>query len=249
MYKRHSESLGLSRRAWKSDQSVVVDSTHRRRILIRLTPAHPDQTGARLKTPLRVLLPVYNAQHRLAEGVTEILEVLPEFADRFELVIIDDGSSDDTAETARALAAQFPQVNVIRHPVRLGLGEAIQTGLDEAASEIILFGNGAYELDLEDLRTLWRLRDTERDLVRGADRRLAPGNKAANPRNGLKLPLSKVPQQLGFQMIHRSTFDELRLSQAIDAIARIDQSAPVLPAVKANRPNFLDRVKRLALGE
>ncbi len=223
--------------------------THRRRVLIALTPAHPDQIGARLKTPLRVLLPVYNAQHRLAEGVTEILEVLPEFADRFELVIIDDGSSDDTAETARALAAQFPQVGVIRHPVRLGLGEAIQTGLDEAAAEIILFGNGAYELDLDDLRTLWRLRDTERDLVRSADRRLAPKKGSSKPASGLKLPLAKLPQQLGFQMIHRSTFDELRLSQAIDAIARIDRSAPALPAVKAKRPNFLDHVKRLALGE
>ncbi len=202
-----------------------------------------------MKTPLRVLLPVYNAQHRLAEGVTSVLEVLPEFADRFELVIIDDGSTDDTADTARSLAAQFPQVSVIRHPLRLGLGEAIQTGLDEAAAEIILFGNGAYELDLDDLRTLWRLRDTQRETAQ-ADRLLAaPGRKATRQRAGLKLPLSKLPQQLGFQMIHRSTFDELRLSQAIDAIARIDRTTPVTPASKTSRPNFLDRVKRLALGE
>ncbi|MEX2112803.1 MAG: glycosyltransferase family 2 protein [Pirellulales bacterium] len=202
-----------------------------------------------MKTPLRVLLPVYNAEHRLPEGVVSVLEVLPEFADRFELVIIDDGSTDDTAETARSLAAQFPQVSVIRHPVRLGLGEAIQTGLDEAAAEIILFGNGAYELDLDDLRTLWRLRDTERETTQAARLLASPGKKTTRPRAGLKLPLSKLPQQLGFQMIHRSTFDELRLSQAIDAIARIDRTTPVAPSGKTNRPNFLDRVKRLALGE
>jgi glycosyltransferase involved in cell wall biosynthesis len=201
-----------------------------------------------LKTPLRVLLPVYNAQHRLAEVVAQVLEVLPEFADRFELVIIDDGSTDDTAEAARAAAAQFPQVSVIRHPVRLGLGEAIQTGLDEAAAEIILFGNGAYELDLDDLRTLWRLRDTEREMAQTAKAMASGGKKPQRPRQG-KLPLSKLPQQLGFQMIQRATFDELRLSQAIDAIARIDQSMPSVPASRTGRPNFLDRVKRLALGE
>ena len=202
-----------------------------------------------MKTPLRVLLPVYNAQQRLAEVVAHVLEVLPEFADRFELVIIDDGSTDETAETARAVAAQFPQVSVIRHPVRLGLGEAIQTGLDEAAAEIILFGNGAYELDLDDLRTLWRLRDTEREMAQTAKVMASAGKKVLRARQGTKLPLAKLPQQLGFQMIQRATFDELRLTQAIDAIARIDQSSPVLPNSKTNRPNFLDRVKRLALGE
>ena len=54
---------------------------------------------------LSVLLPVYNAQGKLEADVTEILEVLSEAARRFELCILDDGSTDDTADVARLLAA------------------------------------------------------------------------------------------------------------------------------------------------
>ena len=45
------------------------------------------------------------------------------------------------------------------------------------------------------------------------------------------------------------TLRHVKLNDTADAIARIDQSNPVLPSSKTNRPNFLDRVKRLALGE
>jgi glycosyltransferase involved in cell wall biosynthesis len=115
-----------------------------------------------LNTALSVLLPVFNAQQSLETGVTEILELLPELSPRFELCILDDGSTDDTAEFARDLAARYPQIVVIRHPVRLGLAEAIQTGLDHTQGEVVLIGNEDYQLEPDDLRTLWQLRDTQR---------------------------------------------------------------------------------------
>ncbi|HEV3138844.1 MAG TPA: glycosyltransferase family 2 protein, partial [Pirellulales bacterium] len=115
-----------------------------------------------MNTTLCVLLPVYNAQPTLELGITEILERLSELADRFELCIVDDGSIDDTADVARDLAARYPQICVIRHPVRLGLAEAIQTGLDHTHGEIIWVGDEDYNLEPDDLRTLWQLRDTQR---------------------------------------------------------------------------------------
>ena len=63
-----------------------------------------------MKPSVTVLLPVYNAQHRLERQVAEILDVLPELTSRFELMIIDDGSTDDSFEVARHLALKYPQV-------------------------------------------------------------------------------------------------------------------------------------------
>ncbi len=187
-----------------------------------------------MKSPLCVLLPVYNAQHGLAGGVANILEVLPELSDRFELAIVDDGSEDDTADVALELAARFPQVRVVRHPIRLGLAEAIQTGLDQANAEIILIGNDAYQFDVEDLRTLWRLRDTQREMT---------------PPVGAKLPLDRLAQQLGFQTIRRATFDDLRLTQTMHSIARIDVESRMGIPAGSRQPNFLDRLKRFTASE
>ena len=115
---------------------------------------------------LCVLLPVYNAHHSLESSVSELLEVLPELTESFELCILDDGSTDDTAEVARELAARYPQITLVRHPVRLGLAETIQTALDNTRGEIVLVGDEDYCLDPDDLRTLWQLRDSQRRLGR-----------------------------------------------------------------------------------
>ncbi len=197
-----------------------------------------------MNTPLSVLLPVYNAQQRLARGINEILDALPVWAERFELIIVDDGSTDDTADVALELAARFPQIRVVRHPVRLGLSEAVQTGLDEADAEVILVGNDTYELDLDDLRALWQVRDAQRE-------RTQRGESSTARRvdmDGSGMSLTRLAQQLGFQMIERATFDQLRLAHAADAIGRIDSIGAAMSSEGTMAPNFLERVKRLALG-
>ena len=197
-----------------------------------------------MKSPLCVLLPVYNAQHGLAGGLSHILEVLPEWSDRFELVIVDDGSEDDTAEIAREAAARFPQVRLLRHPIHLGLAETIQTGLDQSRAEHILIGNDGYQFDVEDLRTLWRLRDAQREMPQPL---LAPAAMHDPP--ATKPPLQRVVHQLGFQLIRRATFDDLRLAQAADTIARIDVECRAGRHPASPQPNFVERLKRFTAHE
>jgi hypothetical protein len=162
------------------------------------------------------LLPVYNAQANLEAAVNEILELAAEAPGRFELVILDDGSTDETALVARELAAQYPQVRLLRHPVRLGLAEAIQTGLDNLAGPIVLVEDGTYSLDGDDSDTLAELR---------ADRP-ARGSKAPATPPWLKNLLARTPQKavsrLRFQLLSRQAFERLRLEQAAGGMARID---------------------------
>lgn len=166
-----------------------------------------------------VLLPVYNAQRSLEATVAEILEVVSQWTGQFELAILDDGSTDETAEVARELAARYPQVRVIRHPLRLGLAEAIQTGLDHMPGEIILVGDEDYRLDPDDLRTLWQLRDAEWRM----------GGQHARPQAGepwMKKLLATKPRatdmRRGFQPISRQAFERFRTRQAADMMRCVE---------------------------
>lgn len=186
-------------------------------------------------SPLCVLFPVYNAQENLEAGVAEILDVLAELAGRFQLCILDDGSTDDTADVARTLAARYPQVRVLRHPVRLGLSEAIQTGLDHTQGEIILVGDEDYCLDPDDLRTLWELRDKQWRLSR------ADALPATNP--AVERLLAWRPRtagaRRGFQFLSRKAFEKCRLKQAIDMVHRLDIGWHRSGATDG--PNFLQK--------
>ena len=168
-----------------------------------------------------VLMPVHNAQRSLEADVAEILEVLWELAGRFELVILDDGSSDETAEVARELAARYPQIRLIRHPLRLGLAEAIQTGLDHLHGEILLVGDEDYCLDSDDLRTLWKLRDAQWRTSRQTGSAAVPWMEKL-----LAWRSRSADARRGFQRVSRQAFEQLRMRQAVDLIGRVDAPQP-----------------------
>jgi cellulose synthase/poly-beta-1,6-N-acetylglucosamine synthase-like glycosyltransferase len=97
----------------------------------------PLPKGMPLERSLTVLLPVRNVQSTLAVTVQEILEVVSDLAGRFELVIIDDGSTDATSEVAAELTCCYPQVRAVFHTKPLGRDMAIRTGLQQSSGEVI----------------------------------------------------------------------------------------------------------------
>lgn len=99
-----------------------------------------------MERSLTVLLPVHNAQATLAATVAEMLELISELAERFELIIIDDGSVDATCEIADDLACRYPQVRAVRHGQPLGRDEAIRTGLRHGAGQWVVLGDELGEL-------------------------------------------------------------------------------------------------------
>jgi dolichol-phosphate mannosyltransferase len=77
---------------------------------------------------IHVLLPAYNEQEALGAVIDGVARTLADGA--YRVWVVDDGSSDGTAEAARARAAQGLQVILLRHPQNRGLGAAFRTGLD-----------------------------------------------------------------------------------------------------------------------
>jgi len=131
---------------------------------------------------LSVFLPVYCEERNIEKAARSVLKVLYEMklAD-FELIIIDDGSEDSTAEIADRLAAEDEKVRVIRHPGNLGYGAALRTGYKEARMEYVFYTDGDNQYEMEDLKKFVALLPYT-DAVVGfrADKKYSAGRRASS---------------------------------------------------------------------
>jgi len=109
--------------------------------------------GARLPA-LSYFFPAHNEAANLRGLVEEALETLPGLADAFEIVIVDDGSKDDTPAIADELAAAHPEVRAVHHPVNLGYGAALRSGFAAASHDHLAFTDGDRQFKVADLGTL-----------------------------------------------------------------------------------------------
>ena len=104
---------------------------------------------------LSYFFPAHNEEANLAGLVEEALATLPQLAETFEIIAVDDGSRDATATVAQALADQHPDVvRLVRHPVNLGYGSALRSGFGAARYELIAFTDGDRQFRVEDIGRL-----------------------------------------------------------------------------------------------
>jgi len=101
-------------------------------------------------TTLSVVIPALNEENGIKEIMDRVLGVRDELkeinVDTLELLVVDDGSTDDTAKIAREIAASTENVWVISHPHNRGYGAALKTGFEQANGEYVGFldADGTY---------------------------------------------------------------------------------------------------------
>lgn len=99
---------------------------------------------------LTIVIPAYNEAHRLAEGMKRLDAAVDSGAvdlGRTEVVVVDDGSTDGTADQARKLLAPYPHHRVIRCPVNQGKGAAVRVGLHHAGGACTAFMDADMAID------------------------------------------------------------------------------------------------------
>ena len=105
---------------------------------------------------LSVVVPVHNAQRNLSQRIGRLLEVLPDLAAKFEVLIVDDGSTDQTEEVALELSYQYPQVSVTRHNEQLGIEASARTGAAHTTGDIVIVHAGQEPVNASQLRRIWQ---------------------------------------------------------------------------------------------
>lgn len=108
---------------------------------------------------LSIFFPVYNDERTIVTVTEKALAICETITNKFEVIIVDDGSPDRSGELADQLAAKHEAVRVVHHETNKGYGAAVRTGLHESRYEWVCFTDGDDEYDLHDVEKLWRLRD------------------------------------------------------------------------------------------
>jgi glycosyltransferase involved in cell wall biosynthesis len=116
---------------------------------------------------LSIFFPAYNDAGTIASMVIRALKAASVLTPDFEIIVIDDGSADSTAEIADELARTYPQVRAVHHPTNRDYGAALQTGFRSATKELIFYTDGDAQYDPGELASLWEKMSPEVDLVNG----------------------------------------------------------------------------------
>lgn len=103
---------------------------------------------------LSYFFPAHNEAANLRGLVEEALVTLPDLADAFEVVIVDDGSRDATPHIADELAATDSRVRVVHHAKNLGYGAALRSGFGAARHDLLAFTDGDRQFRVADLGRL-----------------------------------------------------------------------------------------------
>ena len=193
---------------------------------------------------LTILLPVHNAQGTLARQITTLLDFLPEISTEFEILIVDDASTDSTEDVALDLARRFPQVRVLRQSQRRGHQRAIEAGLARTSGEIVFINDPGTQLKEAELLRLWRLKDDPELVMARAKVQAGHLDQHLMSRlmtwgEALKQPNS--PPNGSIQMLRRSAVETLAKTENPTEEIAIDRNG-MTEAVRLVRQNHAGRV-------
>jgi glycosyltransferase involved in cell wall biosynthesis len=116
---------------------------------------------------LSVVLPAYNEEDNVVPVVEQALECLERVAEDWEVIVVDDGSTDGTATVLSDLVATHPEVRGIRFRRNLGKSAALQVGFTRAEGEVLVCMDADGQDDPAEVRNLLARLDEGADLVTG----------------------------------------------------------------------------------
>ena len=103
---------------------------------------------------LSIVMPAYNEEANVGRAIDAAREAVRRFADDFEIVIVDDGSRDRTAERVAEAAKADPRVRLISFPENRGFGAAVKTGLKAAEKPLVFYTDSDLQFDLAQIGDL-----------------------------------------------------------------------------------------------
>jgi glycosyltransferase involved in cell wall biosynthesis len=186
---------------------------------------------------------VFNEETTLAVRLEGVLELLPELTSRFEILVIDNGSTDLTSDLADELAREYPQLKVFRLSRHQSAEAVLQTAFDRARGDILLLLQPGQAASPAQIRRSWQAAVAE----------LTP-TTAGPPSASLAERLSRwgraVATEQGVAASGEPSVQILRRGEPISVRVSTANVQPSLAAVSVPRPaSFLEHLRGLALGK
>lgn len=202
---------------------------------------------------LTIVLPVHNCESRLSQNVEQMLELASDLTTRFSILIVDDGSTDDTSTVAQELAMRYPQVTIRRQRQQTGLGPIISMVERRVDSDVIIVHDGVTPVDASQVRRLWRKSDSRSMPMATSTKRSM--NELASVRSTHDAMALAHERLTGFHVLEPKRHEEAATLVATastirsEAKHRAPNSRSVGHIPPLPRPNFLSAIAEFTLGE
>lgn len=155
---------------------------------------------------LSVIIPAYNEETRIGKTIEKTVKYLQEQEYAYELIIVDDGSSDNTIEVVKSFIKDNSASYLLSYPKNAGKGKAVRTGINASKGEFVLFMDADYSTPIEELEKAFAI------LEKGVD--IAIGSRGVDP--GAVVVKQPFYRRLGAKIFNSIAFAWLSLSELRD---------------------------------
>lgn len=175
---------------------------------------------------LSVLIPVYNEEAYVIQTLQKTIDVaMPAFVESFEVVVVDDCSTDATTAVLKEFEVAHDNVKVVRHEKNQGKGAAVRTAMQHAKGDVYFIQDADLELDPNDLPVLLHaMHDSKVQFVNGS--RYLPGvirpvysfwryraNRAFTALTSLLINVKLTDMASGSKLFHRDLVEQITLKE------------------------------------
>jgi dolichyl-phosphate beta-glucosyltransferase len=114
------------------------------------------------------IIPAYNESERLATSLPKVFAYIRERQIQAEVIVVNDGSSDDTAKIARSFASRYPQTRLLENPGNRGKGYSVRNGMLHANGDVLLFTDADLSSPIYEATKLFAAIDRGADVAIGS---------------------------------------------------------------------------------
>ncbi|HEY7269148.1 MAG TPA: glycosyltransferase family 2 protein [Dehalococcoidia bacterium] len=175
-------------------------------------------------TSVSAFFPCYNDANTIPGLVRTVDAALRGLTDDYEVIVVDDGSRDDSRAIVRGLMAELPKLRLVEHERNMGYGGALRTGFASARKDFVFYTDGDGQYDPAEIDILAREMGPGVDVVNGYKisrqdpwyRHIVGGAYQSITRLMFSFPIRDV--DCDFRLMRRSVFDRLTLESNDGAI-------------------------------